>query len=85
MGWFTWALSVTAAASNNWFIGSELKAGKADVLDFCSDLSESEPSVAVVWCALCEFSCENVTTRFALQPAIIASKIAIYGRKGTPR
>lgn len=59
VGWFTWALSVVAAASDKWFIGSVLKAGKADVLEYCSDVRESGPPVAVRWCALCEYGTEK--------------------------
>lgn len=57
MGCFTWAISVTAAASGDWFIGSELKAGKAEALEFCSDAGESGSYAK--WCALCECSSNN--------------------------
>lgn len=51
VGWFTWALSVVAAGSDKWLIGSEL--GMAGALGNCSDV-ERGSSRAVDWCALCE-------------------------------
>jgi len=60
VGWFTWALSVTAATTDSWFIGSDLKAGKADVLEYCSDVSGSG---SVKLCALCKCSREQAGGR----------------------
>lgn len=53
VGWFTLALSVTAAATDKWFIGSYLKAGRAATLSFCSDTGKSTYSLEDrKWCAL---------------------------------
>lgn len=51
VGWFTWALSVTAAASDAWFIGSDVKAG---TLDFCTNIRANASSFEIKWCVLCE-------------------------------
>lgn len=56
VGWFTWALSVTAAMSDEWFMGSDIKAGESDILNYCSDkVGHSGTSFQVKWCALCKW------------------------------